>query len=190
MEQTALRPKPMPGQEPEGAAPATGSAPSRPRPHAAGRRARRLLSLLFAGFAGAVLVLSGIGLGAMGTTVVGKGGLIDPRARHTPPLTGPSASPSPSAAASAPVAVTLGVQVMDAPKPGALVVGLHVPGPAQAAGLVRGDVLLVFGTTRIDTAADLVRAVARARPNSEVRLTVRHRSGGYEQLKVVPAVTA
>ncbi|MGK5697123.1 PDZ domain-containing protein, partial [Streptomyces sp. URMC 128] len=94
----------------------------------------------------------------------------------------------PSPAASAPTAVTLGVEVMDAGKPGVLVVGLHVPGPAQEAGLVRGDLLLVFGRTRIDTAADLARAVARARPGAEVRLTVRHRSGGYQQLTVVPAV--
>jgi membrane-associated protease RseP (regulator of RpoE activity) len=184
MEQTALRPKPMPGQEPDRGASARGSGPARPRPHAARRRGRRLLNALFAAFAGAVLVLSGIGLGAMGATVIGKGGVIDPRGRHepSPPV------PSPSAAASAPAAVTLGVQVMDAGKPGALVVGLHVPGPAQQAGLVRGDLLLVFGTTRIDTAADLARAVTRARPGAKVKLTVRHRGGGYQQLTVVPAV--
>ncbi|GGX05638.1 PDZ domain-containing protein [Streptomyces lomondensis] len=184
MEQTALRPKPMPGREPDGAAPATGSGAARPRPRAARRRGRRLLNVLLAGFAGAVLVVSGIGLGAMAATVVGKGGVTDPRGRHTTLLPGPS----PSAVPSAPVAVTLGVQVMDARKPGALVVGLHVPGPAQQAGLVRGDLLLAFGTTRIDTAADLVRAVAGARPGQKVKLTVRHRSGGYRQLTVVPAV--
>ncbi|MFI9748596.1 PDZ domain-containing protein [Streptomyces collinus] len=186
MEQTALRPKPMPGQEPAGAAPATGPGPSRPRPHAARRRGRRLLNVLLAGCTGAVLVLSGIGLGAMGATVLGKGGRFDPQGWHSVSLSGPS----PAAVPSAPAAATLGVQVMDARKPGAVVVGLHVPGPAQAAGLVRGDVLLAFGTTRIDTAADLVRAVARTRPGSEVRLTVRHRSGGYEQLTLVPAVAA
>jgi S1-C subfamily serine protease len=142
--------------------------------------------VLLAGFAGVVLVLSGIGLGAMGTAVLGKGGRFDPRAWHAPSRPGPA----PAAAPSAPAAATLGVQVMDARKPGAVVVGLHVPGPAQAAGLVRGDVLLAFGATRIDTAADLVRAVAGTRPGSEVRLTVRHRSGGYEQLTLVPAVAA
>ncbi|MEU6177159.1 PDZ domain-containing protein [Streptomyces coeruleorubidus] len=184
MEQTALRPKPMPGREPDGTASASGSRPARPRPRAARRRGRRLLNVLFAAFAGAALVLSGIGLGAMGATVIGKGGIIDPRGRHAPSPAGPS----PSAAASAPAATTLGVQVMDAGKPGALVVGLHVPGPAQEAGLVRGDLLLVFGRTRIDTAADLARAVARARPGVKVKLTVRHRSGGYRQLTVVPAV--
>ncbi|KJK36319.1 membrane protein [Streptomyces variegatus] len=186
MEHTALRPKPMPGQEPDGAAPATGPGPSRSRPHAARRRGRRLLNVVLAGFAGAVLVLSGIGLGVMGTTVLGKGGRLDLREWHTPSLPGAS----PAVAPSVPAVATLGVQVMDARKPGAVVVGLHVPGPAQAAGLVRGDVVLAFGATRIDTAADLVRAVARARPGSEVRLTVRHRSGGYEQLTLVPAVAA
>jgi S1-C subfamily serine protease len=142
--------------------------------------------VLLAGCTGTVLVLSGIGLGAMGATVLGKGGRFDPQGWHSVSLPGPS----PAAAPSVPAAATLGVQVMDARKPGAVVVGLHVPGPAQAAGLVRGDVLLAFGTTRIDTAADLVRAVARTRPGSEVRLTVRHRSGGYEQLTLVPAVAA
>ncbi|MFE7897685.1 PDZ domain-containing protein [Streptomyces sp. NPDC057424] len=186
MEQTALRPKPMPGREPDGAAPATGTGPSRPRPHAARRRGRRLLNMLLAGFTGTVLVLSGIGLGAMGSAVLGKGGRLDPRGGYAPSLPGPA----PASAPPAPAAATLGVQVMDARKPGAVVVGLHVPGPAQAAGLVRGDVLLAFGATRIDTAADLVRAVSRARPGSEVRLTVRHRSGGYEQLTLVPAVAA
>ncbi|MEU0386178.1 PDZ domain-containing protein [Streptomyces chartreusis] len=184
MEQTALRPKPMPGQEPDGVVPATGSGLSRPRLHTARRRGRRLLNVLFAGFVGAALVVSGIGLGAIGATVVGQGGGIDPRGWHRPSPTGPSRS----AALSAPAAVTLGVEVVDAGKPGALVVGLHVPGPAHEAGLVRGDLLLVFGTTRIDTAADLARAVARARPGAKVKLTVRHRSGGYEQVTVVPAV--
>ncbi|GAA2236622.1 PDZ domain-containing protein [Streptomyces indiaensis] len=186
MEQTALRPKPMPGQDPAGAAPATGPGPSRPRPHAARRRGRRLLNVLLAGFTGVVLVLCGIGLGATGTAVLGKAGRLDPRGwQHTP---SPSGLAPAAAAPSASAAATLGVQVMDARKPGAVVVGLHVPGPAQAAGLVRGDVLLAFGATRIDTAADLVRAVARARPGSEVRVTVRHRGGGYEQLTLVPAV--
>ncbi|MFC9125946.1 PDZ domain-containing protein [Streptomyces sp. NPDC057099] len=184
MEQTALRPKPMPGQEPGGAVPATEAGPARPRPRAARRRGRRLVNALFAAFLGAVLVLSGIGLGTVGATVADAGAVLDPRGWRKPSSPGPS----PSAAASVPPAVTLGVQVMDAGKPGAVVVGIHVPGPGHAAGLERGDLLLVFGRTRIDTAADLARAVARARPGSEVRLTVRHRSGGYQQLTVVPAV--
>ncbi|MEW2613804.1 PDZ domain-containing protein [Streptomyces sp. NPDC047880] len=184
MEQTALRPKPMPGQDPEGAATATGPGPSRPRPHAARRRGRRLLNVLLAGFTGVVLVLCGIGLGATGGQLLGEGVRFVPRGWHTP---SPPAAP-PVSAPPGPAAAALGVQVMDARTPGAVVVGLHVPGPAQAAGLVRGDVLLAFGTVRIDTAADLVRAVARVRPGSEVRLTVRHRGGGFEQLTLVPAV--
>lgn len=184
MEQTALRPKPMPGREPGRAAPAKRPGLARPRPHAVRRRVRRLLNMVLGALLGAVLVLSGIGLGAVGATVIGEGAVPGPPGRHKPSTPGPS----PSAVPSAHVAVTLGVQVMDARRPGALVVGLHVPGPAQAAGLVRGDVLLAFGTTRIDTASDLARAVARARPGSEVRLTVRHRGGGYRQLTVLPAV--
>lgn len=80
------------------------------------------------------------------------------------------------------------MEAEDAEKSGALVVGVHIPGPGFTAGLVRGDVLLVFGRTRIDTAADLARAVAGARPGREVVLTVRHRSGGYQQLTAVPGV--
>lgn len=132
MEQTALRPKPMPGQEPEGAAAVTGPGPSRPRPHAARRRGRRLLNVLLASFAGAVLVLSGIGLGAMGTAVLGKGGRFDPRGwQHMSSLPGPTRA---AAAPAAPAAATLGVQVMDARKPGAVVVGLHVPGRRRPPG--------------------------------------------------------
>ncbi|RSN53918.1 PDZ domain-containing protein, partial [Streptomyces sp. WAC 04229] len=94
-----------------------------------------------------------------------------------------AASPSPARAAA-----TLGVEAVDHEKPGALVVGVHVPGPGYAAGLVRGDVLLVFGTTRVDSAADLARAVARARPGKNVKITVRHESGAYQQLTAVPGV--
>jgi hypothetical protein len=54
MEQTALRPKPLPGQEPCGG---TRPGPAR-RPHAARRRDRRLRTLVFALFIGTVLILS------------------------------------------------------------------------------------------------------------------------------------
>ncbi|NNN35606.1 hypothetical protein HLK59_35640, partial [Streptomyces sp. S3(2020)] len=61
MEQTALRPKPMPGQEPGG-----GSRTRAARhPHAAPRRARKLRTVLLALFVGTVLVLSGVGLGTV-----------------------------------------------------------------------------------------------------------------------------
>ncbi|CCK26649.1 hypothetical protein BN159_2270 [Streptomyces davaonensis JCM 4913] len=201
MEHTALRPKPMPGgQEPGGV---TRKASAR-RPHAARRRGRRLMTLLFALFVGTVLVLSGVGLGTVGATVIGMSRLAElqqagkgataqapgARAQGAPttsvgPRPTPSATPRPQ---SAPAGATLGVEAVDAEKSGARVVGVHVPGPGYSAGLVRGDVLLVFGRTRIDTAADLARAVADAEPGSEVTLTVRHESGGYQQLTVVPGV--
>lgn len=197
MEQTALRPKPMPGQE-HGGSPAPG--PVR-RPHAARRRRRRLTTLLFGLFVGTVLILSGVGLGTVGATVIGMSKLADlqGQARSSgrpghgaapvnPPasaLPGPTPPPTPSPA---PAGATLGVEAVDAEKSGALVVGVHVPGPGYTAGLVRGDVLLAFDTTRIDSAADLAQAVADTRPGAAVTLTVRHEGGGYQQLTVIPGV--
>ncbi|MDH6213635.1 PDZ domain-containing protein [Streptomyces pseudovenezuelae] len=202
MAQTALRPKPMPGQEPGGGAPTD---PAR-RPHAARRRGRRLRALLFGLFVGTVLVLSGVGLGTVGATVIGMSKLADmqrqaagqaPRSQAgalpKPPAStatpGSSVTPdSSSTPSSATPAATLGVEAVDAEKTGALVVGVHVPGPGYTAGLVRGDVLLNLDKTRIDSAADLARAVAHARPGQEVTLTVRHQSGGYQQLTAVPGI--
>lgn len=188
MEQTALRPKPMPGQEPGGG---TKPGPTR-RPHAARRRGRRLMTLLFGLFVGTVLVLSGVGLGTVGATVIGMsklaemqrqaGGQPAPTSRPTG-RPASSASPSPSLT---PAAATLGVEAVDAEKAGALIVGVHIPGPGYTAGLIRGDVLLTFGGTRVDSAADLARAVARAHPGDEVTVTVRHNSGGFQQFTVVP----
>ncbi|MEV0225203.1 PDZ domain-containing protein [Streptomyces sp. NPDC050704] len=205
MEQTALRPKPMPGQEP-GGGPKSGTVR---RPHAARRRGRRLMTLLFGLFVGTVLVLSGVGLGTVGATVIGMSKLADLQKQAS--ASGASAlSPGPSGAKPAPSAgssasprdraqhrpkslpkerPSLGVEAVDATGgPGALLVGVHVPGPAHTAGLVRGDVLLVVGGTRIDSAADLARAVATARPGRTVTLTVRHASGGYQQLTATPGV--
>ncbi|WP_077797896.1 PDZ domain-containing protein [Streptomyces sp. JHA26] len=192
MEQTALRPKPMPGREP-----GAGTTPGPVRcPHAARGRRRRLTTLLCGLFAAAVLLLAGIGLGAVGATAIGMSGLADPqRQADAPGAAGPpgsrtapahpAATPGPSPARAG---ATLGVEAVDHEEPGALVVGVHVPGPGYTAGLVRGDVLLAFGTTRVDSAADLARAVARARPGEEVELTVRHESGGHQQLTAVPGV--
>ncbi|MDQ1025355.1 membrane-associated protease RseP (regulator of RpoE activity) [Streptomyces umbrinus] len=222
MEQTALRPKPMPGREPGGGRPAPGTVR---RPHAARRRGRRLMTLLFSLFVGAVLVLSGIGLGTVGATVIGMSKLADLRREAgeqggaqgaSGPAQGSVEGPAqgstqgPGGSKSAPGAgssaspknpsrdprndspegrPTLGVEVVDSSKgPGALLVGVHVPGPGYTAGLVRGDVLLVFGRTRVDSAADLARAVAAARPGTAVTLTLRHASGGYQQLSVTPGV--
>ncbi|MEV8541324.1 PDZ domain-containing protein [Streptomyces sp. NPDC051572] len=188
MEQTALRPKPMPGQEPGGG---TKPGPTR-RPHAARRRGRRLMTLLSGLFVGTVLVLSGVGLGTVGATVIGMSKLAEmqrqaagqpaPTARPTGrPASSASPTPSPT-----PAAATLGVEAVDAEKAGALIVGVHIPGPGYTAGLIRGDVLLTFGGTRVDSAADLARAVARAHPGDEVTITVRHHSGGFQQFTVVP----
>ena len=190
MEQTALRPKPMPGQEPGGG---TKPGPTR-RPHAARRRGRRLMTLLFGLFVGTVLVLSGVGLGTVGATVIGMSKLAEMQrqAARQPGPTAPSSgkpassvSPTPTPSSRA-AAATLGVEAVDAEKAGALVVGVHIPGPGYTAGLIRGDVLLTFGGTRVDSAADLARAVARAHPGDEVTITVRHHSGGFQQFTVVP----
>ncbi|GEC03803.1 PDZ domain-containing protein [Streptomyces spinoverrucosus] len=199
MEQTALRPKPKPGQEPGG----TGSKPVK-RPHAARRRGRRLTTLLLGLLVAVVLVLSGVGLGTVAATVIGMSKLAElqsqpgrpgrpgPSAPASPvhPSTSPGPSASgPSAAASTPPAdMVLGVEVVDAEKSGALIVGVHVPGPGYTAGLVRGDVLLTFDGTPVESAADLVRAVDRARPGATVTVTVRHEGGGYQQLAVAPGI--
>ncbi|WP_406719694.1 PDZ domain-containing protein [Streptomyces anthocyanicus] len=211
MEQTALRPKPMPGRDP-----GPGTEPDGARhPHTGRRRRRRLTNLLLGVLAAAVLLLTGVGLGTVGATVIGMSKLAElqqraeaqgpggaggaggageqgatgtatgTRGAPAHPSAGPSAGRSPSPA---PAGATLGVEAVDDEKPGARVVGVHVPGPGYAAGLVRGDVLLAVGTTRVDSATDLAHAVASAGPGKEVKLTVRHRSGGYQQLTAVPGV--
>lgn len=132
MEQTVLRPKPMPGQGP---AESETTEPGVRRPHAAPRRrGRRLTTLLCALLAGAVLVLSGVGLGTLGATVIGMSRLaeLQKQARpgapaspatsaHSRSSTPPSATPSPA------VVATLGVEAVD-DRRGAQVVGVHVPG--------------------------------------------------------------
>ncbi|AWW37015.1 PDZ domain-containing protein [Streptomyces cadmiisoli] len=204
MEQTALRPKPMPGREPGDGDASAG--PAR-RPHAARRRGRRLTTLSLGLLLGTVLVLSGIGLGTVGATVIGMSRLAELQrqageaGQAGPPApgarTGPSAPPGPGASVGpvpkappspAAVGATLAVEVVDAEKSGALVVGVHLPGPGHAAGLVRGDVLLTFGGRPVESAADLARAVRAARPGEEVVVTVLHESGGYQQLTVRPGV--
>lgn len=197
MEQTALRPKPMPGSEPGGGAWPGGQGR---RPHAARRRGRRLTTLLFGLFAGTVLILSGVGLGTVGATVIGMSRLAElqkqtgpgaPGAASTsgrPGPGGPGGPPGAATASSRPPDATLGLEAVDAQTTGAEVVAVHIPGPGYTAGLVRGDVLLKFGRTRIDSATDLARAVDEARPGKEVVLTVRHRSGGYGRLTVLPGV--
>ncbi|QJT04811.1 PDZ domain-containing protein [Streptomyces asoensis] len=200
MEQTALRPKPMPGSEPGGGA---GPGGQGRRPHAARRRGRRLTTLLFGLFAGTVLVLSGVGLGTVGATVIGMSRLAElqrqagpgvpgaPGAASTPGRPSPAAPDGSSGSAtvsSRPPDATLGLEAVDAEKAGARIVAVHIPGPGYTAGLVRGDVLLMFGGTRIDSATDLARAVDEAHPGRAIKLTVRHHSGGYGRLTVIPGV--
>lgn len=210
MEETALRPKPMPGQEPGGGGRPTGTTK---RPHAARRRGRRLMSLLLGLFVGTVLVLSGVGLGTVGATVIGMSKLADlqkravaaqgpagrssqpgqasgaPQAGGTKSASG-DGSPVPSAAPQpAPEKATLGIEAVDAPHGGgALVVGVHSPGPGYTAGLVRGDVLIAFGGTRLDSAADLARAVSAADPGTIVTLGVRHANGNHQHLSATPGI--
>ncbi|WP_343040970.1 PDZ domain-containing protein [Streptomyces typhae] len=83
----------------------------------------------------------------------------------------------------------LGVEAVDAPgRDGAQLTGVRRPGPGDAAGLVRGDVLLAFGGTRVRSAGDLAKAVATARPGRTVSLTVRHASGTRQTLTVKPGL--
>ncbi|MFM9594570.1 PDZ domain-containing protein [Streptomyces scabiei] len=203
MEQTALRPKPMPGRE-SGDERSSGIAR---RPHAAPRRARqRLITLLSALATCVILVLSGVGLGTMGVTVTGLSRLAPSRepapADAARPDDGRAGTASPRSASgqgsalpmvpAAAVRPTLGVDVVDAPGDargrGALVAGVHVPGAGYRAGLVRGDVVLSLGGTRTATAADLARAVAAARPGTALRLAVRHANGARQYLVAVPGV--
>ncbi|WP_405662414.1 PDZ domain-containing protein [Streptomyces sp. RK9] len=256
MEQTALRPKPLPGDEPDPGRPsptATASeAPGKPgrpaaprkghRPHAARRRGRRLFSLLFGLFCAAVLLLSGIGLGTVGATVIGMSKLAEmqsqageqgaamgaapgaasgagagagagapsgadhatspkpapkaprdasPKKTASGRATSGTASAGKGAAAVGPGSPrpALGVEAVDAPGGGgALLVGVHQPGPGHAAGLVRGDVLLAFGGSRVASAGDLAKAVAGARPGRNVTLTVRHASGVRQVLTARPGL--
>ncbi|MFF5472050.1 PDZ domain-containing protein [Streptomyces achromogenes] len=179
MEQTVLRPKPMPGQNrPE----AGGQEPVR-RPHAAPRRGRRTRTLLLGVGAGTALLLCGAGIGLVAAAVTGIAGPAVPPRQAPPPV--PAAH---AAAVPAPPGATLGVEVADGEKAGALVVAVHVPGPGHTAGLVRGDLVLQFGAARVDTAADLARAVTRSRPGESVLLTVRHSSGAYQQLTAAPGL--
>ncbi|MFJ3494492.1 PDZ domain-containing protein [Streptomyces sp. NPDC086091] len=181
MEQTALRPKPLPGQEPT---PAVGPR----RPHAARRRGRRLTTLLLGGCLATVLVLCGIGVGALGTALVGTPALagLYQRVGLTPPA--PAQVPAAAALPAPSPRATLGLEAVDAAKAGAEIVAVHDPGPGRTAGLRRGDIVLTFGPHRVDSATDLAHAVDRTTPGTRTTLTVRHPSGGYRQLTVVPGV--
>jgi membrane-associated protease RseP (regulator of RpoE activity) len=221
MEQTALSPKARPGDGPGGDVPDPvpdqapdqvpdedrPSGPAR-RPHAAPRRARqRVVTLVFALVTCVVLVLSGVGLGALGLTATGVGALAEVRRNPaasprpvsggvlpTTPVPALAAAPGPALGGtamggSAPARATLGIEAVDASGgTGALVVGVHVPGPGYGAGLVLGDVVLAVGDTRTGSAADLARAIAAARPGTPAKLLVRHANGTRRYLVAVPGV--
>ncbi|WP_231626776.1 PDZ domain-containing protein [Streptomyces apocyni] len=223
---TALRPKSMPGSASmsgteSGAESETQSgtdagvgagAGSGRRQRAAHRRRRRPLTAVLGVVAVLVLVLTGVGLGTVGATVISMGKLADLKERpgERPPggapdtPAKPDGTPRPSGpepqggqSATAPDAVpdrpaaraTLGIEAIDAEQgAGALLVGVHIPGPGYSAGLVRGDVLLAIGGHPVRTAAELAAEVAAARPGKAVAVTVRHEDGARESLSVRPGV--
>ncbi|MER7170326.1 PDZ domain-containing protein [Streptomyces mesophilus] len=193
MEQTVLRPKPMPGR-----APAPGH-----RPHAVRRRARRFRTVLGATVIALVLVLAGIGLGTVGATVIGMSKLADLQKQAAAQGPPPSASAGKKGGAPptrtqpqggqgesvAPAPATIGVEAVDpASGEGARLVGVHQPGPGYSAGLVRGDVVTEFAGKPVDSAQGLARAVAAARPGKEVAIGVRHENGNRQVLAVIPGV--
>ncbi|WP_308117827.1 PDZ domain-containing protein [Streptomyces anatolicus] len=113
-----------------------------------------------------------------------------------PPKPGPPKSAPPDSAPAGPASAkpaartsTLGVEAVDAPGgAGALLVGVHIPGPGHTAGLVHGDTLLAFGGTRVGSAAALASAVAEAPPGTRMTLTVRHKNGTRQTLAVKPGI--
>jgi S1-C subfamily serine protease len=64
---------------------------------------------------------------------------------------------------------------------GALIAGVLASGPAAAAGLRPGDVVLRIGDRPVESAGDLFGAVASQRPGSEVRMQVQR---GAQQLEL------
>ncbi|MEU6244495.1 PDZ domain-containing protein [Streptomyces sp. NPDC047024] len=202
MEQSVLRARPMPGRwRSESERPEPVERVPVGRQSAERRRGRRLRSVVFALSVGSVLVLSGVGLGAVGTSALGLGAVdtsvlglgVQGGKPHQagPPTIAPAPAPAPKASGTADTrsGATLGLEAVDDGRgTGALVTAVHVPGPGYTAGLVRGDVLTRFGTTPVATAADLARAVARARPGAEVTVTVRHHDGAEQRLTAVPGV--
>lgn len=220
MDQTALRPKPMPGR---GSGPSSGDHPRRTpgdhpghspwpdpaehvgpghRPHAVVRRGRRPVAVLSGLLLAVLLVLAGIGIGAVGAGAVGVGvvSVADlAGTRRAAPVPQRAAAPEAPKSGGAPVpgagharpagSATLGIEAVDAPAgPGALVVGVRVPGPGHTAGLLRGDTLLAVGGARVDSAARLASAVAAAHPGRLLTLTVRHQDGRRQYLGARPGV--
>src|SRR5207247_8456884 len=73
----------------------------------------------------------------------------------------------------------LGVQLNDASGGGALIADVVSGGPADKAGLKRGDLVVKAGSTAVNSANDLIAAVQAGKPGDQLTLTVR--PGGAER---------
>jgi putative serine protease PepD len=80
----------------------------------------------------------------------------------------------------------LGVGTGDAPSGGALIGTLAPGGPADHAGLRRGDVVTAFGGARVSDAADLSSAVDDHEPGARVEVVVK-RGGSTKTVRVTLA---
>jgi putative serine protease PepD len=77
----------------------------------------------------------------------------------------------------------LGVQVNDADGGGALIADVVAGGPAEKAGLQRGDVVVKAGSHIVNTSSDLVGAVQSGKPGDQLALTIR-RNGTEQNITV------
>jgi len=74
----------------------------------------------------------------------------------------------------------LGVAMTEIQEPGVGITGVARSGPAARAGIRAGDVVVAVDSARIDSARDLVRAVASKQPGASATVTVRRRGRDYE----------
>jgi len=74
----------------------------------------------------------------------------------------------------------LGVAVQDAPSGGVLIAGVEPNGPALHAGVHAGDMVLALNGDHIDSARNLIRAVASMPPGRYIHLTVRRQGRDIE----------
>ncbi|GHE80299.1 PDZ domain-containing protein [Streptomyces longispororuber] len=164
MEQTALRPKPMPGHEPGSGRTST----QEPRPPATRRRAKRFSTLLLGLLCALVLLLTGVGLGTVGATVISMSRLAEMQKQ---------------AAASGPAP---GPQGPDGAAPD----GRTPPGKASTSGALTGtdttDGPAAGGTTATEgTTTTGGRTAAKARPRTQPRTPPRPQP--YPRHRTAPA---
>jgi serine protease Do len=74
----------------------------------------------------------------------------------------------------------LGVSVQELQTPGVGIAGVERTGPAARAGLRPGDVVLSVDGTKVETARELIRVVARKPPGASVSLAVRRQGRDVE----------